>query len=108
MRATVTQIGRSTGLILPKEAVARLKAKKEDMDSRIFRLAQEIRNPPLTGCRQLFSIGFRESWTPVSLWMMNGRLNFMMNRLGSLHFLDCPGIMKNHNIRVRFLPSPHP
>jgi len=30
MRATVTQIGNSTGLILPKEAVARLKVKKGD------------------------------------------------------------------------------
>jgi putative addiction module antidote len=30
MRATVTQIGNSTGVILPKEAVARLKVKKGD------------------------------------------------------------------------------
>jgi len=30
MRATVTQIGNSTGLILPKEAAARLKIKKGD------------------------------------------------------------------------------
>ncbi len=30
MRATITQIGNSTGLILPKEAVARLKVKKGD------------------------------------------------------------------------------
>lgn len=30
MRATVTQIGNSTGLILPKEVVARLKVKKGD------------------------------------------------------------------------------
>jgi putative addiction module antidote len=30
MRVTVTQIGNSTGLILPKEAVARLKVKKGD------------------------------------------------------------------------------
>lgn len=30
MRATVAQIGNSTGLILPKEAVARLKVKKGD------------------------------------------------------------------------------
>jgi putative addiction module antidote len=30
MRATVTQIGNSTCLILPKEAVARLKIKKGD------------------------------------------------------------------------------
>jgi putative addiction module antidote len=30
MRATVTQIGNSTGLILPKEAAARLKVKKGD------------------------------------------------------------------------------
>ena len=30
MRATVTQIGNSTGIILPKEAAARLKVKKED------------------------------------------------------------------------------
>ncbi len=28
MRATVTQIGNSTGVILPKEVVARLKVKK--------------------------------------------------------------------------------
>jgi antitoxin component of MazEF toxin-antitoxin module len=28
MRATVTQIGNSTGVILPKEAVAKLKVKK--------------------------------------------------------------------------------
>lgn len=31
MRATVTQIGNSTGLILPKEAAARLKVKKGDV-----------------------------------------------------------------------------
>ena len=30
MRVTVTQIGNSTGLILPKEAAARLKVKKGD------------------------------------------------------------------------------
>jgi putative addiction module antidote len=30
MRATVTQIGNSTGVILPREAVARLKVKKGD------------------------------------------------------------------------------
>ena len=30
MRATVTQIGNSTGVILPKEVVARLKVKKGD------------------------------------------------------------------------------
>ncbi len=30
MRVTVTQIGNSTGLILPKEAAARLKIKKGD------------------------------------------------------------------------------
>ncbi|MGO9021249.1 MAG: AbrB/MazE/SpoVT family DNA-binding domain-containing protein [Syntrophobacteraceae bacterium] len=30
MRAKVTQIGNSTGLILPKEAAARLKVKKGD------------------------------------------------------------------------------
>lgn len=30
MRATVTQIGNSTGLILPKEVAARLKVKKGD------------------------------------------------------------------------------
>ena len=30
MRATVTQIGNSTGVILPKEAAARLKVKKGD------------------------------------------------------------------------------
>lgn len=30
MRATVTQIGNSTGLILPKEAAARLRVKKGD------------------------------------------------------------------------------
>ena len=30
MRATVTQIGNSTGVILPKEVVARLKIKKGD------------------------------------------------------------------------------
>ncbi len=30
MRATVTQIGNSTGVILPKEAVARLKVQKGD------------------------------------------------------------------------------
>ena len=30
MRATVTRIGNSTGIILPKEAVARLKVKKGD------------------------------------------------------------------------------
>ena len=30
MRATVAQIGNSTGVILPKEAVARLKVKKGD------------------------------------------------------------------------------
>jgi putative addiction module antidote len=30
MRATVTQIGNSTGLILPKEAATRLKVKKGD------------------------------------------------------------------------------
>jgi putative addiction module antidote len=30
MRAKVTQIGNSTGVILPKEAVARLKVKKGD------------------------------------------------------------------------------
>jgi putative addiction module antidote len=30
MRATVTQIGNSTGLILPKQAAARLKVKKGD------------------------------------------------------------------------------
>jgi putative addiction module antidote len=30
MRATVTKIGNSTGVILPKEAVARLKVKKGD------------------------------------------------------------------------------
>ena len=30
MRATVTQIGNSTGLILPKEAADRLKVKKGD------------------------------------------------------------------------------
>ena len=30
MRATVTQIGNSTGVILPKEAIARLKVKKGD------------------------------------------------------------------------------
>lgn len=30
MRATVTQIGNSTGVILPKAAVARLKVKKGD------------------------------------------------------------------------------
>ena len=30
MRATVTQIGNSTGIILPKEAAARLKVKKGD------------------------------------------------------------------------------
>ena len=30
MKATVTQIGNSTGVILPKEAVARLKIKKGD------------------------------------------------------------------------------
>lgn len=30
MKATVTQIGNSTGVILPKEAVARLKVKKGD------------------------------------------------------------------------------
>jgi putative addiction module antidote len=30
MRATVTQIGNSTGLILPKEAASRLKIKKGD------------------------------------------------------------------------------
>jgi putative addiction module antidote len=30
MRATVTKIGNSTGIILPKEAVARLKVKKGD------------------------------------------------------------------------------
>jgi putative addiction module antidote len=30
MRASVTQIGNSTGVILPKEAVARLKVKKGD------------------------------------------------------------------------------
>jgi putative addiction module antidote len=30
MRATVTQIGNSTGVILPKEAVTRLKVKKGD------------------------------------------------------------------------------
>ncbi len=30
MRATVTRIGNSTGVILPKEAVARLKVKKGD------------------------------------------------------------------------------
>ncbi len=30
MRATVTQIDNSTGIILPKEAVARLKVKKGD------------------------------------------------------------------------------
>ena len=30
MRATVTQIGNSTGIILPKEAVARLKVQKGD------------------------------------------------------------------------------
>lgn len=30
MRATVTQIGNSTGIILPKEVVARLKIKKGD------------------------------------------------------------------------------
>ena len=30
MRATVTQIGNSTGVFLPKEAVARLKVKKGD------------------------------------------------------------------------------
>jgi len=30
MRATVTQIGNSTGLILPKEVAARLKIKKGD------------------------------------------------------------------------------
>lgn len=30
MRITVTQIGNSTGLILPKEAAARLKVKKGD------------------------------------------------------------------------------
>jgi putative addiction module antidote len=30
MRVTVTQIGNSTGVILPKEAVARLKVKKGD------------------------------------------------------------------------------
>ena len=31
MRATVTQIGNSTGIILPKEAAARLKIKKGDI-----------------------------------------------------------------------------
>lgn len=30
MRATVTRIGNSTGIILPKEAAARLKVKKGD------------------------------------------------------------------------------
>lgn len=30
MRVSVTQIGNSTGIILPKEAAARLKAKKGD------------------------------------------------------------------------------
>ncbi len=30
MRATVTQIGNSTGIILPKEVAARLKVKKGD------------------------------------------------------------------------------
>ena len=30
MRATVTQIGNSTGVILPKEVAARLKVKKRD------------------------------------------------------------------------------
>ena len=30
MRATITKIGNSTGVILPKEAVARLKVKKGD------------------------------------------------------------------------------
>jgi len=30
MRATVTKIGNSTGVILPKEAVARLKVRKGD------------------------------------------------------------------------------
>ncbi len=31
MRATVTQIGNSTGVILPKKAAARLKVKKGDI-----------------------------------------------------------------------------